>query len=115
VLTAILPRCLASIFVYHALLEALASEQQRTMVSMKSASDKAEELTGEFTLQFKQSAASIITREVSRDHRRHGSHGSIENKSHNFMKETIQALSSNYRPVVDVYLRRTSAGHTQCA
>ena len=64
VLTAILPR-LASIFVYHALLEALASEHSARMVSMKSASDKAEELTGEFTLQFNKARQASITREVS--------------------------------------------------
>jgi F-type H+-transporting ATPase subunit gamma len=64
VLAAILPR-LASIFVYHALLESQASEHSARMVSMKSASDKAEELTGEFTLQFNKARQASITREVS--------------------------------------------------
>jgi F-type H+-transporting ATPase subunit gamma len=64
VLTAILPR-LASIFVYHALLESQASEHSARMVSMKSASDKAVELTSTFTLQFNKARQASITREVS--------------------------------------------------
>ena len=64
VLAAILPR-LASIFVYHALLESQASEHSARMVSMKSASDKAVELTDKFTLQFNKARQAAITREVS--------------------------------------------------
>ncbi len=64
VLAAILPR-LASIFVYHALLESMASEHSARMVSMKSASDKAGELTDKFTLQFNKARQAAITREVS--------------------------------------------------
>ncbi len=64
VLNAILPR-LASIFVYHALLESQASEHSARMVSMKSASDKAVELTDQFTLQFNKARQAAITREVS--------------------------------------------------
>src|SRR4030095_14273777 len=64
VLNAILPR-LASIFVYHALLETQASEHSARMVSMKSASDKAGELTDKFTLQFNKARQAAITREVS--------------------------------------------------
>ena len=64
VLQAILPR-LASIFVYHALLESQASEHSARMVSMKSASDKAGELTDAFTLQFNKARQAAITREVS--------------------------------------------------
>ncbi len=64
VLSAILPR-LASIFVYHALLESQASEHSARMVSMKSASDKAVELTDKFTLQFNKARQAAITREVS--------------------------------------------------
>lgn len=64
VLAAILPR-LASIFVYHALLETKASEHSARMVSMKSASDKAQELTHTFTLQFNKARQAAITREVS--------------------------------------------------
>ncbi|MDE1924661.1 MAG: ATP synthase F1 subunit gamma [Patescibacteria group bacterium] len=64
VLDAILPR-LAGIFVYHALLETKASEHSARMVSMKSASDKAQELTHSFTLQFNKARQAAITREVS--------------------------------------------------
>ncbi len=64
ILSAILPR-LASIFVYHALLESQASEHSARMVSMKSASDKAVELTDKFTLQYNKARQAAITREVS--------------------------------------------------
>lgn len=64
VLSAILPR-LASIFVYHALLESLASEHSARMVAMKSASDKAGELTDTLTLVFNKARQAAITREVS--------------------------------------------------
>ena len=64
VLQAILPR-LASIFVYHALLEAQASEHSARMVAMKSASDKAEELTHSLTISFNKARQAAITREVS--------------------------------------------------
>jgi F-type H+-transporting ATPase subunit gamma len=64
VLAAILPR-LAAIFVYHALLESQASEHSARMVSMKSASDKAGELTDTFTLAFNKARQAAITREVS--------------------------------------------------
>jgi F-type H+-transporting ATPase subunit gamma len=64
VLNAILPR-LAGIFVYHALLESQASEHSARMVSMKSASDKAGEMTGMLTLKFNKARQAAITREVS--------------------------------------------------
>jgi F-type H+-transporting ATPase subunit gamma len=64
VLAALLPR-LASIFVYHALLESQASEHSARMVSMKSASDKAGEKEEELTLQFNKARQAAITREVS--------------------------------------------------
>ena len=64
VLTAILPR-LASIFVYHALLETQASEHSARMVAMKSASDKAGEMRGSLTLKFNKARQAAITREVS--------------------------------------------------
>ena len=64
VLNAILPR-LAGIFMYHALLESQASEHSARMVAMKSASDKAEEMGGELTLQFNKARQAAITREVS--------------------------------------------------
>lgn len=64
VLGAILPR-LASVFVYHALLESQASEHSARMVSMKNASDKAGEKEHEYTLQFNKARQAAITREVS--------------------------------------------------
>ena len=64
VLEAILPR-LASIFVYHALLESQASEHSARMVAMKSASDKAAELTHTLTITFNKARQAAITREVS--------------------------------------------------
>ncbi len=64
VLNAIVPR-LASIFVYHALLESQASEHSARMVSMKSASDKAGEMKHSLTLQFNKARQAAITREVS--------------------------------------------------
>lgn len=64
VFAAILPR-LASIFVYHALLETQASEHSARMVAMKSASDKAGELTHELTIDFNKARQAAITREVS--------------------------------------------------
>jgi F-type H+-transporting ATPase subunit gamma len=64
VLGVVLPR-LASIFVYHALLESLASEHSARMTAMKSASDKAEELTHKLTIDFNKARQAAITREVS--------------------------------------------------
>lgn len=64
VLSALLPR-LASIFLYHALLESQASEHSARMVAMKSATDKAEELNESLTLKFNKARQAAITREVS--------------------------------------------------
>lgn len=64
VLSVILPR-LASIFVYHALLETQASEHSARMVAMKSASDKARDLTKGLTIVFNKARQASITREVS--------------------------------------------------
>jgi F-type H+-transporting ATPase subunit gamma len=64
ILNVILPR-LASIFVYHALLESQASEHSARMVSMKSASDKAGEMTKGLITQFNKARQANITREVS--------------------------------------------------
>ena len=64
VLEVILPK-LAGIFVYHALLEAQASEHSARMVSMKSASDKAGEMEHDLTLQFNKARQAAITQEVS--------------------------------------------------
>jgi F-type H+-transporting ATPase subunit gamma len=64
VLGVVLPM-LASIIVYHALLEAQASEHSARMVAMKSASDKAGEMQEILTLQFNKARQAAITREVS--------------------------------------------------
>jgi F-type H+-transporting ATPase subunit gamma len=64
VLGAILPK-LAGIILYHARLEASASEHSARMVAMKSASDKALEMTQELTLEFNKARQASITREVS--------------------------------------------------
>jgi len=64
VLNGILPM-LASVIVYHALLESGASEHSARMVAMKSASDKAAEMQEELTLQFNKARQAAITREVS--------------------------------------------------
>jgi len=64
ILAVILPK-LAGVIVYHALLESRASEHSARMVAMKSASDKATELTHSLTLQFNKARQAAITREVS--------------------------------------------------
>jgi len=64
VLNAVLP-LLASVIVYHALLESQASEHSARMVAMKSASDKAGEMQDGLTLQFNKARQAAITREVS--------------------------------------------------
>jgi F-type H+-transporting ATPase subunit gamma len=64
VLDALLPR-LASIFVYHALLETQASEHSARMVAMKNASDKAGERVRDLTRVFNRGRQAGITREVS--------------------------------------------------
>ncbi|HEX8994035.1 MAG TPA: ATP synthase F1 subunit gamma [Candidatus Paceibacterota bacterium] len=60
----ILPK-LASVFVYHALLESQASEHSARMVAMKSATDKGAELQHALTLKFNKARQAAITREVS--------------------------------------------------
>lgn len=64
VLSTLLPM-LAGVFVYHALLESQASEHSARMVAMKSASDKAKDMTRELTLDFNKARQAAITREVS--------------------------------------------------
>ncbi len=64
VLGVILPM-LASVIVYHSLLESQASEHSARMVAMKSASDKAGEKQDQLTLQFNKARQAAITREVS--------------------------------------------------
>lgn len=56
---------LLTIYVFHALMESKASEHSARMVSMKNASDKAEELSKELTVRFNKVRQAAITREVS--------------------------------------------------
>jgi F-type H+-transporting ATPase subunit gamma len=60
----LVPR-LVGIFIYHALLEAQAAEHSARMVAMKSASDKASELSHALTIRFNKARQAAITREVS--------------------------------------------------
>ncbi len=64
VLAVLLPK-LASVIVYHALLESQASEHSARMVAMKGATDKAGEMQDSLTLQFNKARQAAITREVS--------------------------------------------------
>ena len=64
VLAELLPRLL-SVAVFHALLEAKASEHSARMVAMKSATDKAKDMAKELTRKFNKIRQAAITREVS--------------------------------------------------
>lgn len=64
VIDALIPK-LAGIFVYHALLEAQASEHSARMVAMKNASDKAGDKVKDLTRVFNRVRQANITREVS--------------------------------------------------
>ncbi|MDP2650353.1 MAG: FoF1 ATP synthase subunit gamma, partial [bacterium] len=64
VLEAVIPS-LSNIVVYHALLEAKAGEHSARMVAMKSATDKAGELSHALMLKFNKARQAAITREVS--------------------------------------------------
>lgn len=64
VLSVLLPK-LIGIAVFHALLENKASEHSARMVAMKSATDKAKEMTQAFTRKFNKVRQAAITREVS--------------------------------------------------
>ena len=64
VLEMLIPK-LATITVYHALVESKACEHSARMVAMKNASDKAKEITRDLTLQFNKERQAVITREVS--------------------------------------------------
>lgn len=64
VLAALLPR-LASVYVYHMLLEGKASEHSARMVAMKNASDKSRDLSKALTRIFNKTRQASITREVS--------------------------------------------------
>lgn len=56
---------LLTVYIFHALMESKASEHSARMVSMKNASDKAEELSEELTVRFNKARQTAITREVS--------------------------------------------------
>lgn len=60
----LLPRLL-NVAVFHALLEAKASEHSARMVAMKSATDKAKEMARDLTRKFNKVRQAAITREVS--------------------------------------------------
>jgi len=64
VLSVLLPKLL-NIAVFHALLEAKASEHSARMVAMKSATDKAKEMAQGLTRKFNKVRQAAITREVS--------------------------------------------------
>lgn len=64
ILDAIIPN-LVNIFVYHALLETKASEHSARMVAMKSATDKATEMSDALLLEFNKARQAVITSEVS--------------------------------------------------
>ena len=64
VLSVLLPKLL-NIAIFHALLEAKASEHSARMVAMKSATDKAKEMAGNLTRKFNKVRQAAITREVS--------------------------------------------------
>ncbi len=64
VLSSLIPR-LATIFVYHMLLESKASEHSARMVAMKNASDKSRDLSKALTRVFNKTRQAVITREVS--------------------------------------------------
>jgi F-type H+-transporting ATPase subunit gamma len=61
----ILLRQLLSIELYHAVLESNASEHSARMVAMKTASDRARDLTKELTLAFNKARQGAITSEIS--------------------------------------------------
>jgi F-type H+-transporting ATPase subunit gamma len=56
---------LVGILLYHALLEAKASEHSARMVAMKNATDKTEELSRELRLAFNKARQAVITREMN--------------------------------------------------
>lgn len=64
VLNQLLPYLVGALL-YHAVLEANASEHSARMVAMKSSSDRARDLTRELTLQFNKERQTSITAEVS--------------------------------------------------
>jgi F-type H+-transporting ATPase subunit gamma len=63
VLGTLLPR-FVEMEVYHAILEAIASEQSARMVAMRNATDSAEELLGDLTLLYNKARQEAITKEL---------------------------------------------------
>ena len=63
VLAELLPR-FVEMQVYHALLEAIASEQSARMVAMRNASENADELIEDLTLMYNKARQEIITKEL---------------------------------------------------
>jgi F-type H+-transporting ATPase subunit gamma len=63
VLAGLLPR-FVEMQIYHAILEAIASEQSARMVSMRNATENAGELTGELTLIYNKARQESITKEL---------------------------------------------------
>lgn len=64
VLASLIPR-LASVFLYHMLLEGKASEHSARMVAMKNASDKSRDVSKSLTRVYNKTRQALITREVS--------------------------------------------------
>ena len=63
VIEALLPRFI-EMSLYHALLEAIASEQSARMVAMRNATDNAHELIDELTLKYNKARQEMITKEL---------------------------------------------------
>ena len=63
VIAVLLPRFI-EMSLYHALLEAIASEQSARMVAMRNATDNAHELIGELTLKYNKARQEMITKEL---------------------------------------------------
>jgi F-type H+-transporting ATPase subunit gamma len=63
VMSDLLPRFI-EMSLYHALLEAIASEQSARMVAMRNATDNAHELIGELTLKYNKARQEMITKEL---------------------------------------------------
>ncbi|MEK7628354.1 MAG: ATP synthase F1 subunit gamma [Patescibacteria group bacterium] len=64
ILDAVMPKILG-VAIFHALLEAKASEHSARMVAMKNATDKARDVSKELTLKYNKARQAAITREVS--------------------------------------------------
>jgi len=63
VMSQLLPRYI-EMQVYHAILEAIASEQSARMVAMRNATDNANELIGDLTLMYNKARQEMITKEL---------------------------------------------------